>query len=113
MAEIKYAPNDPVFWLHHSFVDMIFESWFDQYPASPLDTPTTLRTYHGSNDIMGGIVPFYSNRDLFHHSSAFGYGYDFIYSAPNATDNIPKDIISSAAERYFLTSLCLLLLHLI
>ncbi|WP_073495285.1 tyrosinase family protein [Actinacidiphila paucisporea] len=29
------SPNDPVFWLHHSFIDLIWVRWQRLHPASP------------------------------------------------------------------------------
>ncbi|MER5931913.1 tyrosinase family protein [Streptomyces sp. NPDC002054] len=28
------APNDPVFWLHHAFVDLVWDRWQKQHPRS-------------------------------------------------------------------------------
>ncbi|RSS78271.1 tyrosinase family protein [Streptomyces sp. WAC06614] len=29
------SPNDPVFWLHHAFIDMLWAQWQIQHPKSP------------------------------------------------------------------------------
>jgi len=33
MAEAS-SPNDPVFFLHHAFIDLLWERWKKQHPAS-------------------------------------------------------------------------------
>ncbi|MFC0849933.1 tyrosinase family protein [Streptomyces noboritoensis] len=29
------SPNDPVFWMHHAFVDKLWAQWQERHPASP------------------------------------------------------------------------------
>lgn len=41
MAELMCAPYDPIFYLHHSFIDNIFEQWLTQhFPDVEKDDPT-------------------------------------------------------------------------
>lgn len=35
MADDKLSADDPVFWLHHSFVDCMWAAWQDQHPNTP------------------------------------------------------------------------------
>ena len=41
MSELMCSPYDPIFWLHHAFIDLIFEDWLKKhYPDVHRDDPT-------------------------------------------------------------------------
>ncbi|MFF0220048.1 tyrosinase MelC2 [Streptomyces vinaceus] len=65
------SPNDPVFWMHHAFVDKLWAEWRSRHPASPylpasgttnvVDLKDTMRPW---NDVTPADMldhrPFYS-----------------------------------------------------
>jgi tyrosinase len=38
------SPNDPVFWLHHAFIDKLWADWQARHPGSPTCPPRAPRT---------------------------------------------------------------------
>lgn len=67
------SPNDPVFWLHHSFVDLIYVEWQRRWSAAYLPE-SGARFHQNVRDPlwrMGGATP----ADLLDHR-ALGYIYD-------------------------------------
>lgn len=38
------SPNDPVFWLHHAFIDKLWADWQARHPAPPTSRPPAPRT---------------------------------------------------------------------
>ncbi|CAJ0960677.1 unnamed protein product, partial [Ranitomeya imitator] len=73
MSQIPISSNDPIFILHHSFIDKIFESWIAQYNGSPLTYPENNQPGQGPNDCATPYFPCYKNRDLIFRSAEFGY----------------------------------------
>lgn len=77
MSDVSVAPNDPIFWLHHSFVDRIFEKWLRRYRAGP-----SALTYHYApfgHNRKSAIVPFFpisTHEDMFKKSFGLGYTYE-------------------------------------
>ena len=42
MAELMCSPYDPIFFLHHAFIDYIFAQWLEKhYPDLEKDDPST------------------------------------------------------------------------
>ncbi|KIH68245.1 hypothetical protein ANCDUO_01424 [Ancylostoma duodenale] len=59
MARITASTNDPLFWMHHSFVDHIWESWRKNHQTReqretqfPYDEPTCSSQAHFMNSTM-------------------------------------------------------------
>ncbi|XP_066458241.1 tyrosinase-like [Eleutherodactylus coqui] len=76
MSQVTIAANDPMFLVHHNFVDFILELWMQRYKGCPDNYPNNSRLGHGPWDY---VVPFYPdlrNRDLLQRSSLFGYTFD-------------------------------------
>lgn len=65
MSFIPCSPNDPFFFLHHSFVDYLYELFRKKSQTTPRETEypddDLIPAYHGANDTM---LPFkeYKNR---------------------------------------------------
>ncbi|MFE7130731.1 tyrosinase family protein [Streptomyces sp. NPDC057638] len=57
------SPNDPVFWLHHAFVDKLWADWQQLHPASPYLPNGTTPDAVDLNEAMapwdgpGGVTP--------------------------------------------------------
>ncbi|KAK5904571.1 hypothetical protein CesoFtcFv8_006119 [Champsocephalus esox] len=79
MSSVQGSANDPVFLLHHAFIDSIFERW--------LRTHQPLRTHYprsnapiGHNDgyYMVPFLPLYRNGDYFLSDKALGFEYAYL-----------------------------------
>ncbi|XP_071987720.1 tyrosinase-like [Engystomops pustulosus] len=73
MSQIPISSNDPIFLLHHSFVDKIFEAWIGRYDGSPLTYPENDQVGQGPDDCSTPFFPCYKNKDLILASTEFGY----------------------------------------
>ena len=76
MASVPASSNDPIFPLHHCFVDRILEKWLRKYKkdASALSA-TEAPIGHNRADVIVPLFPVYTHEELFLES--FSYGYDF------------------------------------
>ena len=79
MGDVPSAANDPIFYLHHSFIDLIFEKWLKTYKQnatilSPYDAPFG----HNKGDVIIPMFPVYTHEQMFKRSQEFGYSYEGI-----------------------------------
>ena len=76
MASVKASSNDPIFLLHHCFVDQILEKWLRKFEkdASALSA-TEAPIGHNRGDVIVPMFPVYTHEELF--SESFSFGYDF------------------------------------
>ncbi|CAH8567052.1 unnamed protein product [Schistosoma bovis] len=71
------ASNDPLFILHHTFIDKIFECWLKTYNPSPEEYPDKhVRPGHSRYSFIVGIIPLARNIDFFTPLTNFGVYYD-------------------------------------
>ena len=71
------SPNDPVFWLHHAFIDRLYQQWLDRYgPAyQPVsDGPVG----HNLNDVMWPYdhIGLIATPAMTFSTEAMGYRYE-------------------------------------
>jgi len=69
------SPNDPVFIVHHTMVDCMFDEWLrrnpdEEYPNVPLTISTR---GHQAQSFMIPFFPLYTNAEMFKPASNFGY----------------------------------------
>ena len=81
MSDVPSASNDPIFPLHHSFVDRIFEKWLRKYNKSA----SVLSQYdaplgHNRYGVLVPLFPVYTNEEMFKKSFEFGYEYEDVDS---------------------------------
>ena len=76
MGTVEASSNDPIFLLHHCFVDRIFEKWLRKFQkdASALSA-TEAPIGHNRGDVIVPMFPVYTHEELF--SESFSFGYDF------------------------------------
>lgn len=77
MGAVPSAANDPIFPLHHSFVDRIYEKWLrkfrkDSSVLSKFDAPIG----HNKDDVIVPMFPLYTHQEMFRKSLDFGYEYE-------------------------------------
>ncbi|XP_072230830.1 tyrosinase-like [Leuresthes tenuis] len=82
MSSVQGSANDPIFLLHHAFVDSIYEQWLrrhrppqSQYPES--NAPIG----HNSEYYMVPFLPLHRNREYFIPSKDLGYEYSHLLDA--------------------------------
>jgi hypothetical protein len=67
------SPNDPIFYLHHSFVDMIWAAWQDRWQA-PYLPDSGARDHQNLTDTLWRL-PDMTPQGMLDHR-ALGYVYD-------------------------------------
>lgn len=71
--------NDPVFWLHHAFVDLCWSRWRSRHPRAepylPLEQPRPWDAQHGHVIAAGETMPPWgtSVRSMLDHGSLYRY----------------------------------------
>ena len=72
------APNDPLFFLHHSNVDRIYERWLQKYNGTPPSYKPIVggSPGHNLNDYFIPLFPVRKNADFYKESKELGYIYD-------------------------------------
>uniref|UniRef100_A0A673AV93 Tyrosinase n=1 Tax=Sphaeramia orbicularis TaxID=375764 RepID=A0A673AV93_9TELE len=76
MSSVQGSANDPIFLLHHAFVDCIYEQWLRRYRPTPSQYPESNAPIgHNSEYHMVPFLPLQRNRDYFISSKDLGYEY--------------------------------------
>jgi hypothetical protein len=89
MGNIKWSPDDPLFWLHHGFIDAVWAAWqachgYDNIPVGSI----TSQMYSGSGPTFGkdkpmqfGTAPWASSETWAYQDvhSIQGLGYSYSY----------------------------------
>ncbi|XP_070567031.1 tyrosinase-like [Ptychodera flava] len=81
IGSVPTASSDPLFFLHHSNVDRIFDKWLRRHRVSRDEFPgKSTPTGHSRYSYMVPFFPVYTNDEFFQRSEHFGYTYDDIDS---------------------------------
>lgn len=84
-----FSPNDPIFFLHHSFVDLIFERWIrNGIEAGTFGMDNALPVVggpvgHNLYECVGPFFPLRTHAEFFRDSRELGYTYDYFITAPD------------------------------
>ncbi|XP_056140313.1 tyrosinase-like [Lampris incognitus] len=82
MSSVQASANDPIFLLHHAFVDSIYEQWLRRYRPSPSQYPKANAPIgHNSEYHMVPFFPLRRNREFFISSKDLGYEYSHFLDA--------------------------------
>ncbi|XP_069806837.1 tyrosinase-like [Dendropsophus ebraccatus] len=73
MSQVPISANDPMFLLHHCFVDKIFEAWLLRHKATSDNYPENDQLGQGPDECAMPYFPCYRNKDLLRSSSYVGY----------------------------------------
>jgi tyrosinase len=79
MGSVKYAGNDPLFWMHHSNIDRIWESWNKAGNTNPTSTTWLNKSFVFADELGQRVVARVGD---FVDPAALGYGYDGLESIP-------------------------------
>lgn len=97
------SPNDPIFWLHHSFVDKLWVDWVEKQRANNPHVTDEVELYlpkkngpkgHNLRDRMPVLRPNFRPIDVLDHR-ALGYQYD---SGQRATKEMPWFLLPAVGQ---------------
>nr|prf tyrosinase [Mus musculus] len=79
MSQVQGSANDPIFLLHHAFVDSIFEQWLRRHrPLLEVYPEANAPIGHNRDSYMVPFIPLYRNGDFFITSKDLGYDYSYL-----------------------------------
>ncbi|XP_007534569.3 tyrosinase [Erinaceus europaeus] len=79
MSQVPGSANDPIFLLHHAFVDSIFEQWLRRHrPPQEVYPAANAPIGHNRESYMVPFIPLYRNGDFFISSRDLGYDYSYL-----------------------------------
>ncbi|XP_077448792.1 tyrosinase-like [Stigmatopora argus] len=82
MSSVQGSANDPIFLLHHSFVDSLYEEWLRRHRPEPSKYPTSNAPIgHNGEYHMVPFLPLHTNREYFRTSKDLGYEYSRLLGA--------------------------------
>ncbi|KXJ13362.1 tyrosinase [Exaiptasia diaphana] len=92
MGDVPSASNDPIFPLHHSFVDRIYEKWLRKFKKdasvlSKFNAPIG----HNKHDVIVPLFPVYTHQEMFRKSVDFGYEYEDVDENGNSPEDKSDD----------------------
>ena len=77
--DVAVSPNEPLFFLHHSFVDKIFDTWLRKTNADANALPSYAQPGHAREDPVVPAFPRMLQKDFFKVSHDLGFLYDDDY----------------------------------
>ncbi|XP_005807149.1 tyrosinase-like [Xiphophorus maculatus] len=82
MSSVQGSANDPIFMLHHAFVDSIYEQWLRRHKPSPSQYPESNAPIgHNGDYHMPPFIPLHRNKEYFISSKDLGYEYSYLLDA--------------------------------
>ncbi|KAM9319074.1 tyrosinase [Pholidichthys leucotaenia] len=79
MSSVQGSANDPIFLLHHAFIDSIYERWLRTHqPLRTTFPQTNAPIGHNDGYYMVPFLPLYRNGDYFLSNKALGYEYAYL-----------------------------------
>ncbi|KAG8545200.1 hypothetical protein GDO81_021240 [Engystomops pustulosus] len=76
MSVVPIACNDLMFFLHHCFIDKIFDAHIRRWGITPASYPNVQVYGHRAYDCMCPFLECWYHRTMFTQSTTFGYRYD-------------------------------------
>ena len=89
MSDIVISSNDPIFFLHHSNVDRLYESWYRKNNGTnsgsyrPKTFSYSVLPGHNIDEPLVALFPRVTNRDMHKLSTDLGYDYDEVVTLEN------------------------------
>ncbi|XP_036391960.1 tyrosinase [Megalops cyprinoides] len=79
MSSVQGSANDPIFLLHHAFIDSIFEQWLRRHQPPRTHYPAANAPIgHNDGYYMVPFIPLYRNGDYFLSTKDLGYEYAYL-----------------------------------
>nr|XP_036866984.1 tyrosinase [Manis javanica] len=100
MSQVQGSANDPIFLLHHVFVDSIFEQWLRRHrPLQEVYPEANAPIGHNRDSYMVPFIPLYRNGDFFISSRDLGYDYSYLQdSEPDFFQDYIKPYLEQASH---------------
>ena len=78
ITDVPGSPNDPLFILHHGFVDYILEMWIRRYHGEfkPSPEDTSAAKGHNYNDLIVPFLPLVRAHEMLVQSTTLGWTYE-------------------------------------
>lgn len=105
MFKVPPAANDPIFLLHHCFVDNIFEKWFSQHDVSRLP-PYPERGASIGHNLREAMIPFFpviTHEGMYKVASELGYEYEDI---PRVAKIRPNAVVQMNVNLSYYANAC-------
>ena len=67
------SSDDPLFILHHTAVDCVFEEWLKRHPDGEYPDSPDVPLGHLRDGYMVPFYPLFTNNDMFKPAENFGY----------------------------------------
>ncbi|XP_031153076.1 tyrosinase [Sander lucioperca] len=79
MSSVQGSANDPIFLLHHAFIDSIFERWLRTHQPPRTNYPRANAPIgHNDGHYMVPFLPLYRNGDYFLTDKVLGFEYAYL-----------------------------------
>ncbi|XP_042270526.1 tyrosinase [Thunnus maccoyii] len=79
MSSVQGSANDPIFLLHHAFIDSIFERWLRTHQPLRSNYPRANAAIgHNDGYFMVPFLPLYRNGEYFLSNKVLGYEYAYL-----------------------------------
>ncbi|XP_078604225.1 tyrosinase-like [Branchiostoma floridae x Branchiostoma japonicum] len=77
MSDVPSSANDPIFWLHHAFIDRIFEKWLRKFKPAVSEYPLDgAPPGHNRDEYIVPLFPPYTHEFVFNVSTDLGYDFE-------------------------------------
>ncbi|XP_062873234.1 tyrosinase [Trichomycterus rosablanca] len=97
MSSVPASANDPIFLLHHTFIDSIFERWLRLHqPPRSLYPESNAPIGHNGGYNMVPFIPLFKNMDYFINSKELGYEYTYLL---DPTQRFMQEFVSPYLEQ--------------
>ena len=73
ILDVASSPNDPLFILHHTMVDCVFDEWLRRHPDGEYPDSPDVPQGHLRDGYMVPFFPIFTNNDMFKPAEEFGY----------------------------------------
>ncbi|XP_078258817.1 tyrosinase [Rhinoraja longicauda] len=88
MSRVGGSANDPIFLLHHAFVDSLYEQWLRRHRPLQTSFPEANTPIgHNRDYYMVPFIPLYRNIEFFVSTRNLGYDYDYLI------ETVPPSVI--------------------
>ncbi|XP_053241531.1 tyrosinase [Podarcis raffonei] len=99
MSQVQGSANDPIFILHHAFVDSIFEQWLRRHqPLREVYPAANAPIGHNRESYMVPFIPLYRNGEFFISSRDLGYDYEYLVEPANPFQNFLVPYLEQARQ---------------
>ncbi|XP_059820579.1 tyrosinase [Hypanus sabinus] len=100
MSSVGGSANDPIFLLHHAYIDSIYEQWLRRHQPPQISFPANGTPIgHSRDNYMVPFIPIYRNIEFFVSTRELGYDYDYLVeSVPPSVAEILSFYLQEAKQ---------------